>query len=43
MRAGEHLHQRALAGPVLANQRVDLAGAHLQVHAGELPRRLQSA
>jgi hypothetical protein len=38
---GEHLHQRRLAGTVLAADRVDLAAAHRQVdllqrlHAGE--------
>ena len=40
--AGQHLDQRGLAGAVLAEQAVHLAGAHLQVHpverahAGEL-------
>ena len=39
--AGEHLHQGRLAGAVLAEQRVDLAGAHLErdvverLHPGE--------
>ncbi len=30
--AGEHLDQRALAGTVLAEQRMDLAGPHLERH-----------
>ena len=31
--AGEHLHQRRLAGAVLADDRVDLAGAQVEVDA----------
>jgi hypothetical protein len=30
--ARQHLHQRGLAGAVLADHGVDLAGAHAQVH-----------
>ena len=33
MHAREHLHQRRLAGPVLADDRVDLAGAAVDVDA----------
>jgi hypothetical protein len=33
--AGEHLDQGALAGPVLADQRVDLADSHLEVDTTE--------
>ena len=33
--AGEHLHQRRLAGSVLADQRVHLAGAQVEVHVLE--------
>ncbi len=29
-RAGEHVHQRALAGAVLADERVDLAAAQIE-------------
>ena len=35
VRAGEHLDQRGLAGAVLAEQAVHLAGPHLQLHAVE--------
>ena len=41
VQAVQHLHQRALAGAVLAQQRMHLAGAHIEVdafigkHAGE--------
>ena len=35
----QHLHQRRFAGPVFADQRVDLAGAQLQVHPGQRLRR----
>ena len=30
--AGKHVHERALAGPVLAQQGMDLAGADVEVH-----------
>ena len=35
--AVQHLHKRALAGPVLAHDRVDLAGSNLQVDAPTRP------
>ena len=37
MRARQHPDERALAGAVLAEERVDLAGAQLEVHAIERP------
>ena len=39
MHAGDDLHQRRLAGAVLADEAVDLAGAEREVDAREAPRR----
>ena len=39
VRAAEHLHQRAFAGAVFADERVDLAGGNLETHAIERHRR----
>ncbi len=37
MCAAEHIHQRALAGPVLPDQRVDFAGLDAQGNTVERP------
>ena len=36
--AGQHLDQRGLAGPVAAEQRMDLAGPDVEIHAVDGPR-----
>eukprot|EP01022_Parablepharisma_sp_SALTPOND_P020740 TRINITY_DN385_c0_g1_i13.p1 TRINITY_DN385_c0_g1~~TRINITY_DN385_c0_g1_i13.p1 ORF type:complete len:868 (-),score=317.47 TRINITY_DN385_c0_g1_i13:3732-6335(-) len=41
MDAGQHFHQRALAGAVLPHQRVDLAGADVEVHVRQRPCRAE--
>src|SRR4029077_13755613 len=41
-RAGEDVHERALSRAVLADERVDLSGAHLEVDARERRRRAES-
>jgi hypothetical protein len=41
VRARDHLHERALAGAVLADKRVDLARLNREIDAGERDRRAE--
>jgi len=40
--ASEHVHERALTGSVLADERVDLAGSKLEAHAVERDGRSEA-
>ena len=42
VRAAEHLHQRAFAGTILADERVHLAGADFEAHAVECHGRAEA-